>query len=297
MAALIYDTQLHESLEPYLVQFTSELTLPEIDRSSETNENLPPLSPDLTKSLALKISGIIEHACKSFPRRPASDATKAMAAKRVSPKSLSRFETLENYHLIIMDEIVTILDRILAYPTTTRYRKYFKNTPDGLGRAWALHSQSLRVGELYIVLDRTNALLKFLVQVGSDCGIPVTNCQKSFEKRFKKKFKRRLRERHRLVHAHERPSLESRVIGMTSETMSFEAEEVAPLIEEQFGKLIDALSKATGSSWQDFGELQQDVEKMHEEASDQEASQMLELVGEALLGTLNVLPREDIQSN
>jgi hypothetical protein len=48
--------------------------------------------------------------------------------------------------------------------------------------------------------------------VATNLGLPAADRPKCFEKAFKKRFERRLRERHRLVHAHERPSLTSRVI-------------------------------------------------------------------------------------
>lgn len=48
--------------------------------------------------------------------------------------------------------------------------------------------------------------------MATNLGLPAADRPKCFEKAFKKRFERRLRERHRLVHAHERPSLTSRVI-------------------------------------------------------------------------------------
>jgi len=125
------------------------------------------------------------------------------------------FHVLDNYGLIIWDEAMTILDRILVYPFTASYRKHLLGAPKEVIGAWQFHSHSLRVGELYIVQDRTVALLEFLKVVAEDCGLPATDCRKSFESSFKKVFDRRLCERHRLTHAHERPSIISRIIDLS----------------------------------------------------------------------------------
>ena len=79
--------------------------------------------------------------------------------------------------------------------------------------------------------------------------------------------------------------------------MSFETEIVAPILQETIGELVTGLSEVTRTSWQDSGEFIRDIEKIHEGSSDREAAQMLNLVGEALLGTFNALPREDTPSN
>lgn len=44
---------------------------------------------------------------------------------------------------------------------------------------------------------------------------------KKLQARFKKEFERNLRERHRIVHAHERPPLGSRMVGVHPEDLDY----------------------------------------------------------------------------
>lgn len=253
-------------------------------------DNLPPLTPEVASGLAEKITGIIEGATKNSPGRPASRATKALVAKRVPTKLLGTYEVMDPYGSVIWDETMMILDRILAYPITTHYRKHLAGAPPLVRSAWQIHSQSLRVGELYIVQDRTSALLKFLRQVAIDCGLPTTDCERSFQSAFKRTFERRLRERHRLVHAHERPSLESRIIALGSAAAPAEPGLVRSALENVLDRVIPLLAAAREKAGRTVPRSMDDVVAIHEGASDREARQMLELVGEALLGTLNALP-------
>ena len=153
---------------------------------SETNdEALPPLEASIAQALAGKICDIITAAGKANPGMEASADSKKLVARRVPPSWLSKFELMDGYGFVIWDEAMTVLDRILVYPVTARYRKYLVGAPKEVIGAWQFHSHSLRVGELYIVLDRTVALLEFLYVVGRDCGLDVTDCRKSFEKKLK----------------------------------------------------------------------------------------------------------------
>ena len=61
------------------------------------------------------------------------------------------------------------------------YQKHLAVAPMEVIAAWQLHSHGLRIGELYTVLDTTEALLEFLIVVGRDSGRSVKDQRKAFE--------------------------------------------------------------------------------------------------------------------
>ena len=249
-------------------------------------------TPQLTEEVALRladtIAATLDKACKASPGKPASKEAKKLAAQRVLKKVID-YDLLEAYPLVIWDEIITVVDRILAYPVTTLYRRHLKDAPKEILSAWQIHSQSLRVGEIYIIQDRTSALLKFLYQVASDAGIPATNYEKKFEKEFKKAFERRLRERHRLVHAHERQSLESRIISLSGAARP-DKEQLEKILTDILTDIIPILTDVMTKQNREPPQSMDDVAALHEQGAVREAAEMLDLVGAALLRTLNLLP-------
>lgn len=251
-----------------------------------SDEDLPPLTPATTARLVYLITAPLRAACEASPGRiPSNEATKLML-KRVSPNNKLSFATLDRYWVIVADELTQILDRILAYQYVTQYRKELRSDAQ-LMNAWQIHSQSLRSGELYIVQVRTAELLTFLAQICSDCGLPVSNQRSAFDRAFEKQFQRRLRERHRLVHAHERPSMESRIISLMSATSDFANEEVTQIFSETLGR---AMEGAQANHTTETGLTVANIEKIHEEASIVEARQMLKLVADSLIATLRDTP-------
>jgi hypothetical protein len=251
------------------------------------SEALPPLEAGIARALADKVSGIVNTAANTSPGLRASDEAKKLVARRMPPKWLPKYEVMDEYGFVIWDEAMTILDRILVYPFTASYRKHLLNAPQEVIGAWQFHGHSLRIGELYIVLDRTLALLEFLTIVARDSGLPVTDQRKVFEKTFKKTFNRRLRERHRLTHAHERPSMTSRIIDLSGSKWIGDEVESAKQLIALMTSMLPKLSDASEAAGRPPPKTPQDVEALHEWGAQQEARQMLKLVGEALLGTLN----------
>lgn len=250
-------------------------------------EALPPLEAGIAQALAAKVSDAITAAAQGSPGRPASLKSRQLAAKRVSPSTAKKIHVLDDYGLIIWDEAMTILDRILVYPFTASYRKHLLGAPKEVIGAWQFHSHSLRVGELYIVQDRTVALLEFLKVVADDCGLPATDRRKSFESSFKKTFERRLRERHRLTHAHERPSMISRIIDLSGAKWTDDKEGVEKQVIDLMTKTLPMLVQSSEATGRTPPRTPKDVETLHELQAEREARQMLKLVGDALLGTIN----------
>lgn len=247
-------------------------------------DDLPPLDVRFAQALAAKVSDAITAAAAG---KPASFNSKKLVAKRVRPTWLPQYEVMDKYGFVLWDEILTILDRILVYPYIATYRKHLRDAPKEVLSAWQFHSHTLRVGEIYLVQDRTSALLEFLNSVAADCGLPVTDCRKSFESKFKKTFERRLRERHRLTHAHERPSAVSRLVDLSGSKWTGDEAEAARLMTDLLSKALPRLVEVSEAAGRPPPMSMEDIEALHEKGAEQEARQMLMLVAEALLATLS----------
>ncbi len=245
-------------------------------------ESLPPLTADVARGLADVAVGSIEQSCARHPCKKPSPATKKALLKRVSRKTALELTTIDKFGVVVFDEICQITDRILAYRYVAQYRKVFRSQSDELFDAWQIHSQSLRTGELYIVQDRTSQLLKFLALVGQDCGLAVEDQSGSFSKKFKKDFEKRLRERHRIVHAHERLSYESRIMAFAGKTLSLPSETVAKFMLDTFSTSFSAMSEKLREEDCEAPSIEE-VEKLHEMTDEREARQMMNLVGEYIL--------------
>lgn len=269
---------------------------PSTDEINIQPEILPPLTTTIIDELACRIQYTIKTATDATPGKAASDVLKALVAKRVPPKTLARYDTLDNHHFIVWDEALSILERIFAYPAVVQYRKHLSGAPKEVRLAWQIHSHSLRCGELYIVQDRTKAFLGYLHAVAAECGIVGSDERKTFERRFKARFKRRLLERHELTHAHARPSLTSRIINAHTTMARVKPDEVEAMVIESLNStkpLLDKLQALRGKAL-----MFDDALRLHEESAQREAREMLDLFGKAALATLNITlpqPASDAQ--
>lgn len=255
--------------------------------SAKEGQDLPPLEVGLAQAIAATIQDAVTAAARASPGMQASAEARKLVARRVPSSWLPKYKVMDEYGFVVWDEAMTILDRILVYPFTASYRKHLKDAPKEVLRAWQFHSHSLRVGELYIVLDRTKKLLEFLAVVARDCGLPATDKREEFEKTFKKTFERRLRERHRLTHAHERPSMESRIIDLAGGKWQGDHEATVEQVLNALDKMLPMLARASEAAGRAAPRTPEDVEALHEAGALQEARLMLKLVAEALLGTFN----------
>lgn len=255
------------------------------DENVDISGSLPPLSAEVIDNLADRMQDAIKSATDLSPGKPASSTLKKLVAKRVPPKTLAQFNTLDSYHLVLWDECMSILERISAYPHTVGYRKHLSNAPQDVRRAWLIHSHSLRGNELYIVQDRTKAFLLFLYAVANEAGLAATEQSNSFENIYRKRFRRRLHERHEITHAHSRPSLTSRIINMQSALARANDEDKSSMVAQLLGAttpFLAMLEKLQGKPLA-IGE----VETLQQEGADREAREMLDLFGRAVLKTLN----------
>lgn len=179
-------------------------------------EGVQKLDRAAVKALSGYAEGRLRESLSQLGNAPTiSVRTREGVVKRLTPKNVTTYSTPEKLPFLIYTEIESLGDRIRLYLFTARYRELINSGPREMSMAWQMHSHShsLRQGELYIIQERGVELIRFLHDVASGLGVTTVDRSNSFRKAFKKRFDRRLRERHRLVYAHERPSLTSRVIA------------------------------------------------------------------------------------
>lgn len=254
-----------------------------------TGENAKPhVDRDSVESLAKFAAATLREQLAKISKSPVISAeTKKGIVKRVSPKAAAEFSVADNLPQLVSLEVETIGERIRLYPFTALYREAINWASKDMVGAWMLHSHSLRQSELYIIQERSTDLLRFIRDIGQDFGLVAPDRSKSFEKAFKKRFGRRLRERHRLVHAHERPSLTSRVIDFGLAAEETDKDIVTDTLADVLIKMVNMLP---GDPPKDSEELLQRINGLRDAYpifAHQEAAEMFEMLAIELGTTLD----------
>ena len=144
----------------------------------------------------------------------------AQVKKRTAPSSLHKHSGIDS---AIMNYIVDLHDlstRIRRYQYIERYRDLYDGRDKDLGISLLDHTHALKSHEIYVILERGNELLRFGYMLAQNLSLTGSNNAAPYVKTLKKEFQYRLRERHRMVHAHERPSLLSRMLALEGELMA-----------------------------------------------------------------------------
>jgi hypothetical protein len=249
-------------------------------------------SPDVdrasVRSLAAFAEARLQERLANYSMPPVvSVETMKGIVKRVTPKLVADFSKVDKLPFLISMELEMLGDRIRLYPFTALYREAINWASKDMIAAWMLHSHSLRQGELYIIQERGVELLRFLRDVGTNLGLPAADRSKYYEKAFKKRFERRLRERHRIVHAHERPSLTSRVIDF-----GVAAQEADNMVAETLADLVIKIAHMLpGDTTDDPEELLRRVHELRDSYANfarEEAADMLEMLATEVGNTLGI---------
>jgi hypothetical protein len=173
-----------------------------------------------------------------------STTTKAQITKRVPPKQLQKYLTLEMAISLLALEIVDLGTRISHYQHIERYRDHFTAPNTEVRAAFVMHTHILRGSEIYVIMERCKDCLDFFYELACDLDLGGTKMSRKMETCFKKEFERHLRERHRIVHAHERPSLVSRMVGIPPEDIQNPI--FAKTFEDTIGTLAGLLHSKIG---------------------------------------------------
>lgn len=183
-----------------------------------------------------------------------SDATKKHIAKRVPPSTLSKYQTPENAISLLSLEINDLGLRISRYQFIERYREYFKAPNTEMRTAFVMHTHILRGSEIYVIMERCGSFLDFFYDLATDLSLNPKKLSKTLETRFKKDFERHLRERHRIVHAHERPTLVSRMMSIPPDTIN------KPKVADTFKNVLESLVEMMTPEFQSLFEIKDPAE-------------------------------------
>lgn len=245
---------------------------------------------DILTEQVNQVSGGIEVALRrhlaAFPSIPwLSAATEKHIAKRVPPKVLRNYLSPDSAISLLSLEISDLGMRISHYQYIERYREHFSPPDAAMRAAFVMHTHILRGSEIYVIMERCGSCLGFFHDLAADLDLGPTKMAKSLEKQFKKEFERHLRERHRIVHAQERPSLVSRMIGVHPDELA------QPDVVEKYATIIGTLAEALTASLGEAANQKSPAEKfamindLRLRAVDKECFQMWSI----FLGCINKL--------
>lgn len=185
-----------------------------------------------------------------------SGATKKHIAKRVPPGTLTKYQTPENAISLLSLEIEDLGLRISRYQFIERYREYFAAPNTEMRTAFVMHTHILRGSEIYVIMERCGSFLDFFYDLATDLSLNPTKLSKTLETRFKKDFERHLRERHRIVHAHERPTLISRLSSIPPDAIE------KPEVADTFKNVLESVDGVMTAAFQSLFETKDSADFM-----------------------------------
>ncbi|MDF0486846.1 hypothetical protein PX554_01790 [Sphingomonas sp. H39-1-10] len=206
------------------------------------------LSEILTDQMNMVSNGIdasLNEHLATMPSAPViSERTKSHIAKRVGPKSRAKYLNSKGAISLLSIEVIDLGTRISRYQYIERYREHFKSPDPEMGTAFIMHTHILRGSEIYVIMERCGSFLDFFYDLAVDLDLnPKSKLGKDLEKQFKKCFARHLRERHRIVHAHERPSVISRITAIAPEPEGEHRDLMEKVFLDAFSQIFEALTK------------------------------------------------------
>jgi hypothetical protein len=209
-----------------------------------------------------------------------------MVDKMVAPGSRENYRRPEQVIALAKLEISLMAQKINRYQYIDRYRFFFTAPNTDSGISFVEHMYSLKNAELYNVLERGEALVRFLSTIGADLGVGDAKAPNKYAKSFKRKFERRLKERHKITHAHERPSLVSRLLQLSELKSDDDKKILANILGAIFrtmNEALDILKELAPSA--EHPPSPKDRKEFHEwylEQVDGEASTMWETLSQSI---------------
>lgn len=227
------------------------------------------------------------HAAELPDSHLASPKTVSAVQKRLSENGAKKFTTIRSLPLLLASEVLSWCERVRIYPFTAKYRVQVNDGSPEMVAAWQLHSHSLRQNEVYVLQERGRDIINFAHLVATDLGLGTQNRAVKFEQRFKTQFSWRLRDRHRVVHAHERPSLTSRLADMMVAT----DESTKTVFQDYIVGLLTDIAETLPGDQAD--KPKQKLERLYslrdiyEKGAEEEAALMIEIFVEELQKTIS----------
>ncbi len=202
----------------------------------------------LTDQMNMVSNGIdasLKEHTATMPSAPVlSERTQKHIAKRVGPKSRARYLNPEGAISLLSIEVLDLGTRISRYQYIERYREHFDAPDPEMGTAFIMHNHMLRGSEIYVIMERCGSFLDYFYDLAVDLDLnPKKRLGKELEKEFKKRFERHLRERHRIVHAHERPSVISRMTAIAPQPEGEHRDTMEKVFIDVFSQMFQTLTK------------------------------------------------------
>ena len=242
--------------------------------------------------MAADVSIGIETALKRhlslLPAKPSlSDSTKAHIKRYIPPKALPRYETPEQAIALLAMEISGIGARISKYQFIERYRDHFEPAGAEMRVAFVSHIHHLRGAEVYLIMERCIKCLGFFFDLATNLDLGPNSTARWLTKRFKEKFDRHLRERHQLTHAHERPSLVSRLTSIPATELN--EPEVAKTFTHAIATFMSLISpQLRDRQYKSSEEALAAINTFRLESVDEECLEMWSIFVEALHDLIDV---------
>ena len=169
------------------------------------------------------------------------DKVSATVDNMVAPGVRERYRKTDAVIGLASFEVSQIGQKIRRYQYIERYKFFFDAPDPEIGMGFAEHMYALRNAELYAVLERGETIVRFVSAIGAELGIGSVKAPTKYNKSFREKFERRLRERHKITHAHERPSLVSRMLQLGGLKTDNERKKLENVLGDIFGAMNMAM--------------------------------------------------------
>jgi hypothetical protein len=168
----------------------------------------------------------------------------------VPPNARDAYRTPLNVIGLATFEVGNLGQKIRRYQFVERY-KFFVDMPDTeIGIAFHEHCYEVRNAELYGILERGEALIRFAAALAAELDSGDEKAPSKYARNFRREFDHRLRERHRRTHAHERPSLISRILQI-GEIKTKEERQVLEHFLRNIHSTVTAAFEAIQEKWQE----------------------------------------------
>lgn len=183
--------------------------------TQEASGNFPPtdfqevMVEEFADRLGLHLKSLVSPNFAGF-----SPVLEDVVDKMVAPSARESYRGTDAIFRLLIGEVSSVGQRARRYQYIERYKFFAKMPNPDMGMAFAEHLWSARGAEVYSILERGESLIRFAAGLAAELGSGDAKSPGRFSKRFRSAFAYRLRERHRITHAHERPSLTSRILQM-----------------------------------------------------------------------------------
>ncbi len=158
----------------------------------------------------------------------------------IAPNARDAYRTPSNVIGLATFEVGNLGQKIRRYQFIERY-KFFVDMPDAeMGMAFHEHCYEVRNAEIYAILERGEALIRFIATLAAELKSGEEKAPNKYARDFRRKFEHRLRERHRRTHAHERPSFVSRMLQLGE----IKTKEEQQLLEDSLRNIYGTITAA-----------------------------------------------------